>query len=118
MERKPLSPDEFTKITKNYKKEEIKISKHYIDKINTEKRDISPEIIKEYLLSKKPNIVEIQLNEEEKRYKSIYKMSSKYDLITVVAEKQPKSLKVITSYKSSKRIKKLWQKKAKLAMKK
>ncbi len=112
MKREPLSSDAFMKIVRNYLKDDIFISNHYNDNLNKGKREIAEETIKEYLTSQEPFLAEAQLKDGEKRLKAIYTLSNSYDLIIVVAEETPKSLKVITSYKSSKRIKRLWQKKS------
>lgn len=61
---------------------------------------------------------EKQVENGEIRYKIAFELSSKYDLIAVITEEIPKSLKVITAYKTSKKIKKKWQIDSKLAMRK
>lgn len=117
MKREKVEKTDIEKIIEKYSYEEIKISDHYLEKINEGKRDLKPELIKENILKKDCYFVEKQIKDEEVRYKIIFKLSNKYDLIIVITEEIPKSLKVITAYKTSKRIKQKWQKDSKLAMK-
>ena len=42
----------------------------------------------------------------------------KYDLVIVVVEEQPQTLKVVTAYKTSKKVKEKWQKDSKLVTRK
>jgi hypothetical protein len=70
------------------------------------------------LLKKKFYFVEKQLKDKEIRYKIVYELSRKYDFVIVVIEEKPKYLKVITSYKTSKKVKDKWKKESKLATKK
>ncbi len=117
MECELFPAEKIKNLLNNYLKENIKISSHYEEHLNKGKRDLSQEQIREYLIEKEPHFVEKQIIEDEIRYKIVYKLSSKYDLVIVVTE-VPQALKVITAYKTSKKVKETWNKKSKLAMRK
>lgn len=117
MEREPFSAERIKEILSKYSKEKIMISLHYEEHINKGKRDVKSEDIIEFIASKEPYFAEKQKVSEEIRYKIAYKLSSRYDLVAVVIE-VPQGLKVITAYKSSKKVKESWQKKAKSVTKK
>ena len=78
------------------------------------KRDIDSNEIIRFLLEKEFYFVEKQINSWI-RYKIIYEISSKYDLVIVVKQDE-KILKVVSSYKTNRKLKELWKKKFKSLM--
>jgi len=108
MIRELFQLDLMKNILNKYKKDEIKISKHYLDYFNNSEREISPGEIIKYLLEKEFYFVEKQINSWI-RYKLIYEISHKYDLVIIVKEEQ-KILKVVSAYKTNKKIKEKWKK--------
>lgn len=118
MKREKVEKEDVKKIIEKYSSEEMEISNHYLEKIGEGKRDLKPEFLKEKILTNDFYFAEKQIKDNEIRYKLIYELSNKYDLVVAVTEKIPKSLKVITSYKTSRKVKKKWQRDSKLAMKK
>jgi hypothetical protein len=93
--------EELNRIISKYVREEIAISAYYIEKVNEGKRDIDPNLIKDKIITKEYYLVEKQLKNGEIRYKFVYRLSNKYDIVIVVTEKPPKTLKVITAYRTS-----------------
>jgi hypothetical protein len=85
---------------------DIIFKKHFNDRIK--ERPISKELVKRYLKNKRKliKIEEQQTKREgEQKYKLWFKMSNKYDLITIVA-KTEKTLYIITAWNTNRR----WQK--------
>jgi hypothetical protein len=117
MQRKLESVEEIKNIIAKYSEESIVIDEHCKKQIKREDRDISEILIIEVLVSGKIYFAEKQIIRGEVRYKLASELSRKYDLVIVVTESE-KCLKVITSYKTSKKVRTKWQKQAKLAMKK
>jgi hypothetical protein len=115
MIRQKLPIEEIAKILKKYKKEDIEISQHYIKYLDEGRRDIGKEEIINFLTEKEVYFVEKQVNSWV-RYKVVYELSHKYDLIIVVKE-EPKVLKVISAYKTNRRLKEKWKKLSKSIMK-
>ena len=101
-------------ILQKYKTGEIKISQHYLDYLKDEERNISEEEIIKFLTSKEFYFVEKQINDWI-RYKIVYELSRKYDLIIVVKEDN-KVLKVVSTYKTNKKLKEKWKKSLKSLM--
>lgn len=114
MIREVFSIKEMKIILKKYSKNSIEISSHYQKYINEEKRDIKREQIIEFLTEKEFYFVEKQINSWI-RYKIVYELSSKYDLVIVVKE-EAKALKVISAYKTNKKLKEKWKKMSKSLM--
>jgi|WetSurMetagenome_2_1015567.scaffolds.fasta_scaffold1034938_2 hypothetical protein len=108
MIREPFSIEEMKILLKKYKKSEIEVSQHYLNYLAEGKRDIGEEEIKNFLLSHDFYFVEKQINSWT-RYKIIYKLSVRYDLVVVVKEEQ-KVLKVASAYKTNKKLKEQWKK--------
>ncbi len=113
MLRVPCSFDELKKILARHGN--IIISEHYMKYLFEGKRDIKPEEIKEYLGNRDFYFVEKQLNSWT-RYKVIYELSKRYDLIIVVKPEEPNILKVVSAYKSNKKLKEKWKKMLKSRM--
>ena len=118
MNREPYPIEKAKKLIQKYSKGEIKVSKHYLEYLSRGKREINEEEIKHALLAKDFYFAEKQLKEGEERYKLVYRLSNKYDLVIVVVEEQPQTLKVVTAYKTSKKVKEKWQKDSKLVTRK
>jgi predicted nucleic-acid-binding protein len=97
---------------KTYFKEQIELRPYCLSKMN--ERRIDEETVISTLLSDNLFYVEIQKrpfkDAIEDRYKLIYKLSSRYSLIIVVAYHE-KVLKVINVIKTSKDMEKKWRKK-------
>ena len=117
MKRELFSLQETKSIIKKYNEEDIKLRGHYLKYLNKGKREINKETIKEFLFGKEFYFVEKQINGWI-RYKIVFELSRKYDLVIVVKEDKPKILKVITAYKTNKKIKEKWKKSLKLLMRK
>ena len=78
-----------------------------------EERNIDKELVIRNISFNVPYYAEqqkVNIKEEEKRYKLIYKISSRYSLIVIVVYEE-KILKVINVIKTSKSAEKLWRKK-------
>ena len=114
MIREMFDINEMKEIIKKYKREDIKISRHYLEYVNQGKRDINKEEIVNCLLKKEFYFVEKQINFWV-RYKVVYELSHKYDLIIIVKEEQ-KVLKVISAYKTNKKLKEKWKKSSRYLM--
>jgi len=82
---------------------EVKFSKHFLEEVLKNRPYLTKELIVEKL-KKIENLYKSE-NQSKNKYKLIYNLSNKYDLIIVIKFEE-KSLKVITSYKNSKK----WQK--------
>jgi len=87
---------------------DIKISKHYLKYINQGKRDIPPREVIEFIKKRKFYFVEKQINGWI-RYKIIYELSNRYDLVIIIKE-EGKVLKVVSAYKTNKKLKEKWKK--------
>ena len=86
MKRELIEYKKAKQIISKYCEDNIKISYYYLEKINKGKRDIKPGLIKEFLVKKDFYLYEKQTRENEIRYKLIYELSRKYDLVIVVTE--------------------------------
>jgi hypothetical protein len=95
-------------ILSKYNPNEIKISRHYLNYLQNEERDISVKEIIKFLISKEFYFVERQINSWT-RYKIVYELSRKYDLVIIIKEEQ-KVLKVVSVYKTNKKLKEKWKK--------
>ena len=114
MKREAFSIDDMKEILNKYNKEDVKISPHYLEYFETGERDITEEKIIEYLTSREFYFVEKQINSWI-RYKIVYELSHKYYLIIVVKE-EGKVLKVVSAYKTNKKLKEKWKKDLKSLM--
>jgi hypothetical protein len=114
MIRELFSLDEMKIILNRYDASTIEISNHYLNYLSDGKRDISKMEIINLLLKKSFYFVEKQINFWT-RYKIVYELSNKYDLIIVVKE-EPKILKVVSSYKTNRKLKEKWKKISKYHM--
>ena len=114
MIRESVDIGEMKNLLKRYNKDSIDISSHYQKYIAEEKRDIKGEQIIEFLTDKVFYFVEKQINDWV-RYKIVYELSGKYDLVIVVKE-EAKVLKVISAYKTNKKLKEKWKKMSKFLM--
>ena len=118
MIREPFPIEKMKEILKKYNKDNIKISPHYIKYLEIGKREISKEEVADFLLKKEFYFVEKQ-NNDWIRYKVVYEISNKYDMVIVVKqdiEENTKILKVVSSYKTNKKLKQKWQKMSKSFM--
>lgn len=115
MIREQFSIENMVSILKKYSTDSIEVSPHYIEYISKGKRDISVVEIKDYLLNKNFYFVEKQVNGWV-RYKLVYEISNKYDLVIVVKEEIRKILKVVSAYKTNKKLKEKWKKISKSLM--
>ena len=83
-------------------------------KTKMEERNIDKKVVTSNILSNIPYYAEEQeaniRKEKEKRYKLIYKVSSRYSLIIIIVYEE-KILKVVNVIKTSKSAEKLWRKK-------
>ena len=109
MIREPFSLEEINTILRKYTKDNVEISPHYQKYLNEGKREISVNEILNFLFEKRCYFVEKQINSWI-RYKMVYELSNKYDLVIVVKEEKAKILKVVSAYKSDKRVKEKWKK--------
>ncbi|MFA7708175.1 MAG: hypothetical protein WCX73_04450 [Candidatus Pacearchaeota archaeon] len=119
MIRENFSLGEMKNILDKYNMSDIHISPHYISYINEGKRDISEDEIKKFISNKKSYFVEKQINGWI-RFKMVYEISNKYDLVIVVKEdinNDRKILKVVSAYKTNKKLKEKWEKISKSLMK-
>lgn len=100
-----------------YSVKDIVISYHYMNYISKGKRDISEQDIIDYILNKDFYFVEKQINGWV-RYKIVYEISNKYDLVIIVKEEREirKILKVVSAYKTNKKLKEKWKKLSKSLM--
>ena len=106
MKRESFLINQMKKILKKYNN--INISKHYLNYLEDGERNIGKEEIIKFLTSKEFYFVEKQINSWI-RYKIVYELSHKYDLIIVVKEEQ-NLLKVVSAYKTNKKLKEKWKK--------
>ena len=115
MIRESFPVEKMKEILGKYGKEDIKISTHYIEYLEKGKREINKEEIVEFLLQREFYFVEKQINSWT-RYKIVYELSSKYDLVIVVKEEKQKILKVVSAYKTNRKLKEKWKKMSKSLM--
>lgn len=99
------------------KGKEIQISSHYMNYISKGKRDISEADIKRFIINENFYFVEKQVNSWI-RYKIVYEISNRYDLVLIIKEEDRKILKVVSAYKTNKKLKEKWKKISKSFMKK
>ena len=85
MLREQFSLEQMKEILCKYDLNSIKISSHYLRYLSEGKRDIGEKYIKEALFDKEFYFVEKQINSWI-RYKLVFELSSKYDLVIVVKE--------------------------------
>ena len=98
MIRKNFSLEEMKNILEKYNLNDVNISPHYIKYINQGKRDIPEDKIKNFIFNEKFYFVEKQINGWI-RFKIVYEISNRYDLIIVVKEdinNDGKILKVVS----------------------
>ncbi len=118
MIRKNFSLEEMKNILEKYNLNDVNISPHYIKYINQGKRDIPEDKIKNFIFNEKFYFVEKQINGWI-RFKIVYEISNRYDLIIVVKEdinNDGKILKVVSAYKTNKKLKEKWKKISKSLM--
>ena len=108
MIREKFSIEEMKQILGRYDLDTLVVSNHYIEYLSCGRRDIGEVEIKEVLSKKEFYFVEKQINSWI-RYKLVFELSSKYDLVIIVKEEQ-KILKVVSAYKTNKKIKEKWKK--------
>ncbi len=101
----------FVQKINRYSSSNIEITDYCREKMS--QRNIEESLIISTLFSKNLHYAEEQLKKHkgtaEKRYKLIFPISSKYNLIIIVAFYQ-KVLKVVNVIKTSKKLEKLWKK--------
>lgn len=114
MEERIRIIEDIKEILKKHKENDIDFTDYCKRRIY--KRNIKESQVKEVLLnpdnlfySEKQFVYIREKNLEELRYKLIFKISNKYNLIVIITEEQ-KILKVINVIKTSRKVKKEWEK--------
>jgi hypothetical protein len=107
MIREPFSLNSMKAILSKFKPEQLEISSHYLRYLGEDKRDISVGRISEFLFKRGFYFVEKQINTWV-RYKIVYELSRRYDLVIVVKD-EGKILKAVSCYKTNRKLKEKWK---------
>lgn len=101
-----LIPNNFKKLVKNYAEDDVEFTEHAKNKLKEMPFNRNFVIKKLFDINK---LIYEEFQENRRTYKLIYEHSARYSIVIVVSL-TPKSINIVTAYKTSKKIQKLLKK--------